>query len=402
MWSLAKVVSLLVIFGISFLSGISSCVAVLCLIRKYGISVHFKRVVSLLNCFSGGVFFATSILHLLPEAREKMEDALELWGIQSEYPLTEFLTGLGFLFILSFESISHLCCSANISGHSDNKVNRRNHGNEKFSSRSKIVYTKVPTAEEDATDSDECHISDCEATSNLEDLTYQSYSGTTTGQSDKSKRNSLTGTGNRVNKSSNRVSRDDVKHQEDASHIPNGDISFRNRHVSIKEGLTGTDNPHLDPAKSNIRGIILLVALSFHMVFDGLALGLMDEDKKVWTLLLALCVHKILVFLSIGLEIFGLLKSLFRSVVLLFGFALVSPLGIVIGVAVTSDEDKLSEYAAAAILQGIATGTFIYVTFFEILHREYEGDTHDLLKVLCTVLGFALVGAVKLLEGVDL
>ena len=185
---------------------------------------------------------------------------------------------------------------------------------------------------------------------------------------------------------------------------PNADISSEaedsetNRYPAEVE----RDNITNDPTISKVRAVILLVALSFHMVFDGLALGLLDKDSKEWTLLLALCVHKVLVFLSIGLETCELFKSLCKSVSILLCFASVSPLGIIIGITVTSSGDELSQSAATAILQSVATGTFIYVTFFEILYQEYEDARPDLLKVVCTVMGCAVVGAAKLLEDVDL
>lgn len=391
MWSIAKIVSLLVVFGLSFSSGIISCVAVIRLMKKYGFSRQFTRAVSLLNCFSGGVFFATSVLHLLPEAREKMEEALELWEIQTEYPLTELLTGIGFLLILSFENISHVCFSTHVTEKSHKRVKHSKNGK-----NSKIIYVKVPI------DGDEAHISDVDETSNIETGTYQNYSEVWDESEEKTRMKSATYTTTKASNSTNHISKEPKYHEGNSLLKSNGNESNanKNRYQKFVSSETGGNNPHQN-SMSKIRGIVLLVALSFHMVFDGLALGLLDEDEAVWTLLLALCVHKIVVFLSIGLEAFGLLKSFCKSVGLLFAFALISPIGIAIGVAVTSDEDKLSEYAASAILQGIATGTFIYVTFFEILHREFDGNTHDLLKVLCTVIGFALVGAVKLLEGVN-
>ena len=320
MWTLAKIVALFVIFGLSFLSGIFACVAVIWLTRKYGLSVHFTHVISVLNCFSGGVFFATSTLNLLPEAREKMEDALKLWGLDTDYPLTEFLTGLGFLLILVFENISHFCCDL----HNSNNQNS-------------ITEYNLNQHEENMQNSGS-------------QIHHQEVSGDTSQDIEK------------------RLSR------------------------NVKEGLPN------DTTKSRIRGIVLLVALSFHMVFDGLALGLLDKDEEVWELLLALSVHKVLVFVSVGLEVYAFLKSLCKSVLIMLYFALVSPAGIIIGVAVISGGDELTRDAAAAILQGIATGTFIYVTFFEILLREFNEDSHDLLKVLATVIGFSLIGGVKLLE----
>ena len=402
MWTTAKIVSLLVIFGLSFLSGITSCVVVLCLKRKYGISGNFQRIISLLNCFAGGVFFATSVLHLLPEAREKMEEALELWGHKTEYPLTEVLTGAGFLLILTFENVSHLFCSGTQLQKSFKAVKHYTYGDKKPTSNAKIVYTKVPCDECDSSDDEEVHINDSNNDKvNENSGTYQRYSDITENSVDKPKLQYVTGneTGSYNTKSKswtvefreknalfkpNRDIADETKRNDTTSQPPNSEIA------------QSADNH----SRSKVRAVILLAALSFHMVFDGLALGLMDEDNKVWTLLLALCVHKVLVFLSIGLETFELLKSLRKSVFLLLCFAFISPLGIIIGVAVTSSEDQLTQSAAAAILQSIATGTFIYVTFFEILHREFDDDTPDLLKVLCTVVGFALVAAVKMLEGV--
>ena len=379
MWSTAKVVSIFVIFGLAFLSGISACVAVICLIRKYGVSGHFSRAISLLNCFSGGVFFATAILNLLPEAREKMDSALELWGVETEYPLTEFLTGMGFLLILVFENLSHICCD----GHLSEIVSHHKHGKGRNKHNSRVVYSKVPSAVDDESDTDEAHISDSEETDDM--AAYQR-------RVDKNKRKHSHQEDNLANKQDNQIS---IRSTSDH----NGDILAEKHPISIKETdeCLAAGLPE-DSTKSRIRGIVLLVALSLHMIFDGLALGLLDEDDKVWELLLALSVHKILMFLSIGLEVFELLKSFFKSVIVILFLALVSPVGIILGIVLTSSGDKLSEDAASAVLQGIATGTFIYVTFFEILLREFNEDSHDLLKVLGTVMGFSLVGAVKLLE----
>ena len=375
----------------------------LCLKRKYGLSGNFQRIISLLNCFAGGVFFATSILHLLPEAREKMEEALELWDHKTEYPLTEVLTGIGFLLILAFENVSHLFCSGTKLQTFTTKS--YTYGDKMPRSHAKIVYTKVPCEECDSSEDGEVHINDSDNADNAngDNDTYQQYTDIKEHAEENSKPKYSSdkehGTFNTVTKS-----RTGEFRENDVLFKPKRDISGESKHLEAEtlphnaESATSSDNQ----SRSKVRAVILLIALSFHMVFDGLALGLMSEDHKVWTLLLALCVHKVLVFLSIGLETVELLKSLRKSVFLLLCFAFISPLGIIIGVTVTSSEDELSQSAAAAILQSIATGTFIYVTFFEILHREYEDDRPDLLKVLCTVLGFALVAAVKMLEGVDL
>ena len=402
MWTSAKVVSLLVIFGLSFLSGITSCVVVLRLRRKYGISGYFQRVIGLLNCFSGGVFFATSILHLLPEAREKMEEALDLWGHETEYPLTEVLAGVGFLLILTFENVSHLFCSGSKVQKPFKTVKSYTYGNDKKRSSAKIVYTKVPCEDCDSSVDEEGRINGSDNETNTNNGTYQSFSSATENSAVRTKLKYVT---DDETDSYNTVSkhRKGELRENDVLVKPNGDISSETKgpNTNVHSPNAENDRPTRDHTRSKVRSVILLAALSFHMVFDGLALGLLDKDNDVWTLLFALCVHKILVFLSIGIETFELFESLCKCVSLLFCFSFISPLGIIIGVTVTSSGDELSQSAAAAILQSVATGTFIYVTFFEILHREYDDDRPDLLKVLCTVVGFALVGAVKMLEDVD-
>ena len=377
MWSTAKVVSIFVIFGLAFLSGISACLAVICLIRKYGVSGRFSRAISLLNCFSGGVFFATAILNLLPEAREKMQSAMELWDMETDYPLTECLTGVGFLVILVFENLSHFCCDGHLTEHVVKSDSHHKHGNGNNKHNSRVLYSKIPGAN---SNTEEVHVSE---SGDEDTIGYQRNVY-------KEKRKHYS------------YQNENLTCKQDKIFIAsdyNGDILEEKHPMSIKE----TDErlaeglPE-DSTKSRIRGIVLLVALSFHMIFDGLAIGLLDKDDAVWELLLALSVHKMLIFISIGLEVFELLKSVCKSVIVILFLALVSPAGIILGIVLTSSGDKLTQDAAAGILQGIATGTFFYVTFFEILLRELNQDSHDLLKVLGTVTGFALVGAVKLLE----
>ena len=375
MWTSAKVISLVVIFSVSFLSGITSCILVLCLRRKYGISGLFKRIIGLLNCFAGGVFFATSILHLLPEAREKVEETLELWGKETEYPITEALTGTGFLLILTFENVAHACCSVQ---------------------KEQQTYETVTTGtcENKTQQSKETHCNNG---------TYNSYSGVSETSAEKSKLGSDSVSYTTESKPAAKIEFQGNNVSAEYTH-DNGDTLSKTKCVdTVRNPLEAERDWSTNGSTvSKVRAIVLMVALSFHMVFEGLALGLLDRDIEVWTLLLALCLHKILVFMSIGLETYELFKSICKCASILLCFAANSPIGIIIGVSVSSSGDALSQSASAGVLQSVSTGTFLYITFFEIFHREFEGSTPDLLKVVCAVVGFAIAGAVKLLEGIDL
>ena len=62
----------------------------------------------------------------------------------------------------------------------------------------------------------------------------------------------------------------------------------------------------------------------------------------------------------------------------IFIFAVTSPIGAGIGITLTghSTARSASMDLAVGFLQALACGTFLYVTFFEILPREIEGGAH--------------------------
>ena len=75
-----------------------------------------------------------------------------------------------------------------------------------------------------------------------------------------------------------------------------------------------------------------------------------------------------------------------------------SPLGTAIGTAMTESGsgESTAVSVASVIFQGLSTGVFLYVTFFESLGREV-GFQHSLVKVALVVLGYGVTAIIKLL-----
>lgn len=64
-----------------------------------------------------------------------------------------------------------------------------------------------------------------------------------------------------------------------------------------------------DQAKSvtaAIRGFLLVFALSFHSIFEGMAIGLQTTMKDVWFLFAAVTVHELAIMFCIGIQSFVL------------------------------------------------------------------------------------------------
>ena len=64
-------------------------------------------------------------------------------------------------------------------------------------------------------------------------------------------------------------------------------------------------------------------------------------------------------------------------------FALISPLGAGIGIALSESVTSESSIQTnvVTVLQGLATGTLLYVVFFEVIEKERLKGTNGLLQV---------------------
>ncbi|NWX93511.1 S39A3 protein, partial [Nothoprocta pentlandii] len=143
-----------------------------------------------------------------------------------------------------------------------------------------------------------------------------------------------------------------------------------------------------------LRLFSLVFALSAHSIFEGLALGLQEEGGKVMSLFLGVAVHETLVAVALGVSMAKSSLAMKDAAKVAVTVSLMIPLGISIGMGIESAHNVASN-VASVLLQGIAGGTFLFVTFFEILAKELEDKNDRLLKVLSLVLGYtALAGLV--------
>lgn len=154
---------------------------------------------------------------------------------------------------------------------------------------------------------------------------------------------------------------------------------------------------HVDfQAHSPFRSFMLFLSLSLHSVFEGLAIGLQNTDSKVLEICIAILVHKSIIVFSLSVK---LVQSAVRPlwVAAYIGvFAMMSPIGIAIGISVL--EAQLAAGALIqAVLEGLAAGTFVYITFLEILPHELNSPGKQLLKVLFILLGFSIMAALTFL-----
>ncbi|XP_036179613.1 zinc transporter ZIP2-like [Myotis myotis] len=150
------------------------------------------------------------------------------------------------------------------------------------------------------------------------------------------------------------------------------------------------------PSREPFRALVLLLSLSFHSVFEGLAVGLQTTVASTVQLCLAVLAHKGPVVFSVGLRLVQIGTAPRWAMFCILSFALMSPLGIALGLAVPSGDSEGGHGLAQAVLEGVAAGTFLYVTFLEILPRELAAPEAPLLKWACVTVGFAFMALIAL------
>ncbi|XP_005989801.1 zinc transporter ZIP1-like [Latimeria chalumnae] len=163
------------------------------------------------------------------------------------------------------------------------------------------------------------------------------------------------------------------------------ELDFHGRHV------------HVDfNAHSPFRSFVLVISLSLHSVFEGLAIGLQETNYRVLEICIAVLIHKSIIVFSLSIK---LIQSNARSpwlVACIVVFAVMSPLGIAVGIGVTQTLTATGKLVRC-ILEGVAAGTFVYITFLEILPHELDSSDKRLWKLLFIVLGFSVTAGISLI-----
>ena len=288
-----------------------------------------------LGCFTGGIFLGTCLMFLIPEVASLMRNAVEEpTGIS--YPFGEVIIGFGFFFIMFVERTIHSCQN----------------------SEPEQPEKKKPVPSEPVENGN--HVT------NGNGVTQSRYG--------------------------NYLDENGLGH-ELSSFVPNSTVDVR-RCSRIEISISST----LDLAKLEgdaTKTVILFFALSLDEFLGGISLGLQRTNSAVWSILIGLLAHESVVGFGLGLQLSSLPQSRrFFAITLAVGYAIFGTIGAIVGTVIAeTTEASQGIDLVNGILQGIATGVFIYVTFFEIL----EGKVHRKTRVLDLVaiaVGFFIMAAI--------
>jgi len=309
--------------------------------KWYHVSKKYRRLfVSLVGTFGGGVFLATCLLDLLVDVTEDFEEFFDQAGLDIDFPFAEFTACVGFFLILFLEQLV-------------------------------LFIRELPMQRRESVDSESLSSSVNTQSINSPEEESEERRKDSLGPETK-RRGSTFGT------------------------VPGVKGKKDHGHSSETNTLAESADDTLEPSK--LRAALLLLALSVHSVFEGLAVGLENTSSEVLELFSALIVHKSVIAFSLGMSVVQSEMSLKETFFSVLGFAAASPIGVAIGIIV-SQQQSLFTLGLSTVLQGLATGTFLYITFFEILPLEFNCSRWRMQKVACLIFGFGLMSFLIIYAG---
>ncbi|EPS59794.1 hypothetical protein M569_15010, partial [Genlisea aurea] len=120
--------------------------------------------------------------------------------------------------------------------------------------------------------------------------------------------------------------------------------------------------------------ILLILALCFHSIFEGLAVGISDTKSSAWKGLWVILLHKVFAAIAMGIALLKMLptRPFLTTAAYSFIFAISSPIGVGIGIALDATTEGAGANWTYAISMGIACGVFIFVAVNHLIAKGYK------------------------------
>ncbi|XP_069680673.1 zinc transporter ZIP3-like [Periplaneta americana] len=297
--------------------------SLLCGLLPYPIISYFKthgsfrsrRVTSFISaviCFSGGTLLGIAFLHLMPDMRQKLA-ALPKTGINSnpDIPVSDILTCGGFFFVYLLDELMHILVERCVGRKSVpvTVLSRRSRAaaastslQENINSQSSGMMglfsldTHVSSHHRKFLDTHPIHY---EATHRDAHLHHMVPNG-------------------EVELESTDLAKDESA-QNDATSAHENDCEAQEE---------GTPEQHrVYAVLPAVSGLITILALSFHDVFEGLAIGVESRERDVLFMYLSVAVHKYAIAFCIGLDLVLAGTKMAVIFIYILTYSAVTPIG---------------------------------------------------------------------------
>ena len=146
--------------------------------------------------------------------------------------------------------------------------------------------------------------------------------------------------------------------------------------------------------ESMARSIVMMLALSFDSIFEGMTTGLKKTTMEVWVIFIGNFVHETIIAFCLGLQLVkNNDKKKLPVIIAAVAYAIMNPIGLAIATIFYELKNSGPELdLTSGLIQAIISGCFIYVTFCEILEGQLQHQT-AYAKIISMLFGFAFLAA---------
>lgn len=260
-----------------------------------------ENIFLFLKLFSAGIILGTGCVHMLPEARILLE------SISNSYPYSDFIFGISIITIMSLEEVIKNCFHKSKQNHSD-------------------LHTEIKLGSH---------------------LTYNSTS--------------------------------------------NIDVELQNTHTNIhKKGEHCHTVNILYQEDPDLKKIITLYILEFgmaiHSIIIGFTIGTTTSKDILTTLSVAITFHQIFEGIALGSAITQCKGvSRLKSFLIILIYSITTPLGIGIGL-ITGNSELTNNVMTQGIFNAISAGILVYMALIHFIIEDYINNEATGLKKFCMFL----------------
>lgn len=320
-----KVISVLVIFFGSILGTSMPWILNLC-------KSSWTHIVFLMcKLFSAGIILGTGLMHMLPDSQNSFDQL----NLSNGYPYSTLIAGLSLITIMAIEQVINqyfnYISKKNEHTYSTND-DIENHGHQLEIISSQTQYRTFSSSDGD------------------------SYNSNNT---------------------------DDHHHGKKHCHSIN---------VLHEEELT---------LKRLITVYILEFGIAIHSIIIGVTLGTIEDKQTLSTLLVAMTFHQLFEGMGLGTTIFkAKIENNVKVILMMLIFATTTPFGIIIGILISNSYDSNSDksFLVEGTFDAISSGILIYMALIHLIIEDYNNnEISGILKIFMTLSIFGGFGVMSII-----
>ncbi|CAF3529553.1 unnamed protein product [Adineta steineri] len=157
----------------------------------------------------------------------------------------------------------------------------------------------------------------------------------------------------------------------------------------INSSTTTTTTSNQDNQVTRL--ITLVFALGVHYFFSGVLIGGQTKDTTaLWVLLGAICFHMALVAFSVTLRLLVDNQNYLQVFCAMCAWSLMGSFGVYVSLLISSNSSELD--LINGILQCLSAGTFVYITFIDMIHSDLKKNTfYPFMNIILIFAGFLII-----------